>query len=1139
MLVVDPTSGEPWIEVTELSMDGVPEPLALTRRWHEDRWRWVDEAWLVRGTEDIMVSDLEGSLPPFPPFWTDPSDPFCHADTVLDNEHGDRLVCVDDGYELTRSDGTIERFDHDGRLLHREHPLGQARSLSWSDDGLIGIEAPDGRRLEIGPTRVVGSRREREATDASGRTARYELGDEDRLVAATAPSGLRHRYEYDEQGRLQVMLWSDGSRAVLHWDDEGRILGIEGPGRARWRFDWGEEGLERAWDGRGAAWTVRRDDGRVTVQDPTGRAATLHYEGGRISGWKDPAGHSTRIERDRQGGLRSVVAPNGARWSFRWDEQRRLAAIEGPLGAPWRLERDERLGSLRIVDPAGRTRRFRHDGSGRVIEIDDGAVRIALRRDDAGRLVEIIHGTRGSARIQRDAAGHITSISDAAGGRTVLGDPVGSIPSTITDPAGGTWRLRFDRLGRVRSVTDPENEEIAWQRSPAGGIVLLEHAGGQTRLDRRSDGAVTRMIDPLGRITGWARDGMGQVSAWLRPDGSELRIARDPRGDVQRLSLDDRHFEVERDLLGRPTTIRDDQREGRAIHWLRDLAGRVREIVWPGGGLTIERDAAGLVREVTLGERSWTLRRDTAGRTTAVTEGERRWTIQRDGVGLPVGLISDDLTLGIERDPRGLPRVGEVFELDLRWRRDADGRTLEIEGPGDTTLGIQRDGLGRPVLMRLPGGSLLRFEHEPLRSVMRLEDERGRPVHSSEATRDALGRVSVITDETGARHHRYGPSDELLSVEGEQDAWSVFPGRHEGPPGTLVITTDLDHRPVRADIELAVAVWGVARRRLDYTLDEQGELTGIQADSGEVRLEHDPLGRLTHLAIHEEPEAPPLVSWTVQWDPFGRPEAILSRGERTRFAYLDGRLLAIQERGRAAVALSEGQVSILAGEDGHASMVTGLGGYRELALFTRGEPYVAASTPGGLRDLGYPSTSIDGGRLQLFPGGPSLGPHDTRDPLSGLPTSLRGSIFPSTAVGWPLPDEETRWPALDSASEQPWDPEPWDSSGPWSDTLGLLVLLGELEAPLSERWQPIGQPPAPLPWMPASLEGRPPAPLPAPGALPLREEPLAAMLLMAALPPAQALEGSALLDAILADELGDLPSGWPEIQPAAKLPELH
>jgi YD repeat-containing protein len=1139
VLVVDPSSGEPWIEVTELALEGVPETLSLTRRWHQDRWRWVGEAWLTRESEVIRVADLEGSLSPFPPFWTDPTDPLCHTGTELDNEQGDRLVCQDDGYELTRADGTRERFDHAGHLLRRDEPGGQTLLWSWTEDGLASLEHPDGRRLELGQTMVVGARREREARDPSGRTARYELGEEDRLVSVTAPSGLRHRYLYDAQGRLETILWSDGSRAVLSRDGQGKVLGIEGPGRARWRFEWGEDGLTRAFDGRGSAWRIHREDGRVRVQDPSGRSASLLFENGRISGWEDPAGHRTRLDRNPQGVLESAVAPSGARWGFRWDEQLRLAAIEGPLGAPWRLERDDRYGSLRIIDPTGRTQRYRHDARGRVVELDDGATRIALRRDEAGRLEEIVHGTRGSTLIERDAAGRITSITDAAGGRTVLGDPVGSVPARITDPNGGSWQLRFDRLGRIRSLTDPENTETSWQRSPAGGITLIERSGFQTRLDRRSDGAVTRMIDPLGRITGWARDGMGRVSAWLRPDGSELRISRDPRGDIQRLGLGDRHYAIERDLLGRPVAIQDQQNEDRAIRWLRDFAGLVREIVWPGGGLRIERDAAGLVREVELGERRWALDRDTAGRTIGVREGERRWSIGRDGSGLTSTLSSEDLDLSIARDPRGLARQSEVFGLQLQWRRDTAGRTARLDGPGGASLGVQRDGLGRPVLLRLPGGSLLRLEHDSERLALRLEDERGRQVYGAEASKDALGRLDTVRDDAGIHRHRYGPSDELLSVEGEQDAWSIFPGRHEGPPGTLVVTTDLDLRPTHAEIELAVPVWGVARRQLDYRLDDAGELVGIQADAGEVRLEHDPLGRLVALAIHEEPEAPALVSWSIQWDPFGRPEAILSNGERTRFAFLDGSLLAIEERGRTAVALQEDGVTVLAGDDGFASMIRGLGGYRELALFSRGEPYRAASTPGGLRDLGYPSTSVDGGRIQLFPGGPSLGPTDARDPLSGLPTSLRGALFPSGAVGWPLPNERTLWPALDGASAPPWDPEPWAGAGPWSDTLGLLMELGELDSPLSERWWLATPAPAPLPWMPASLEGRPPAPLPAPGSLPLREDPIPTMLLIAAMPPTTPLQGQALLEQILAAELEELPDGWPGIQPPAKLPGIE
>ncbi len=1135
--MVDPSTGEPWIEVTDLAIQGTPEDLVLARTWDSDRWAWSGESTLIIEAQSTRHTSPTTELPAFPPIHINPTEePGCPPGSELDNDHGDLLLCTEEGFELTHSDGSVEHYDAAGQLLVRDPGAEGELRFGWGQDGLESLSRPDGRRIEISEARVVGSRRERRASEPGGQQVRYEYDDEDRLVTVTTPGGMRHRYIYDDQGRLEALLWSDGSRAVLRRDSQGRVQRIEGPGLARWRFEWGERGLERAWDGSGAPWSLRQRDDEVTLADPAGRSASVLMADGRVAGWKDPAGYSTFLERDGQGRPTGLRAPNGARWSIEIDTAGRLTRLVDPQGSPWRIDYDTRNRRVTISDPAGRVRRYSTDDEGRIIEIDDGAVRTGLRRDSAGRVREIVHGTQGSTRIERDGSGRPTAVIDAGGAETRLSDWTGTVPGTIKGPDGGTWKVMFDRLSQVRAISSPGGTLTDWNRAPGGGIASVQQGAARTRLDRRTDGAITRMVDPLGRLSGWTRDAVGRITAWLLPDGSQLRITRDARGDPRSLELGEHRLELERDMLGRPTALkRADDEQSELLTWARNLAGTIQEVAWPHGSLELERDSAGLVRRVVLGDRSWTLSRDPAGRLRSVQEGERRWTIRRDDAGLATGLETPDSTLSIELDPRGLAQRAEVFGARILYRRDAAGRPARIEGPGGAALGVQRDSAGRPVLLRFPGGPLLRISTGSSERSLRLEDASGRVVYEARGQYDEAGRLTSISDSSGTRHHRYGPFDQLLSVETDTSAWSVFPGRHEGPPGTLVVNTDERGRPTQAEISLAAPAWGVARQALEYDLDAAGDVRGILGDSGHATLEHDPLGRLVAVTISDGSDGAPLASWRVAWDPFGRPEAIQTDDDRVRLAFHDGRLLGVEERGRAAALLGDEEVAVLAGEQGYTSLITGIGGYRELSLFPEGEPYVAASTPGGLRDLGHPGLLADLGRLQLFPGGPLLGPMDARDPLSGLPTSAQGTIFPWQVQGWPDPEERTRWPELDGATPTLWDPAPWDQAGPWGDPLAVLVALGEIEPTLGDEWWQVKPAAAPLPWMPASLEGRCPAPLPPLGALPMEEGPVAALFLSAAQPPADPVQDGELSRALLAAELPDMPAGWPGLEPPANI----
>jgi YD repeat-containing protein len=1137
VLVVDPATGALWVEVTDLRVDGEPQALCLARIWDGDGWVWRGESHLFLEADHVRLEHQgDRSVPPFPAIWENPLEPWCMVGSELDNTRGDSLTCHEDGFELRLANGGSEHYDLAGQLVERDDGAMSHQSWAWSGDGLAGLTSDDGRTIELGEARVVGSRLERRALGPSGTSVRYEYDDRGQLAGVVTP-GLKHRYLYDDQGRLETLLWSDGSRLVVRWDDQDRVRVIEGPGSERWRFEWGNEGLERAFDGRGMAWAVSRGDKGISVRDPAGRQATLLLDEGELAGWRDPAGYTTHIDRDLDGRLKGLRAPNGARWSIDTDERGRLVRLVGPLGSPWRLDWDDDNRLLRIVDPTGRVRRYRTDRHGRVVELQEGGTLTALRRDAAGRVREILHGTQGITRLQRDAAGRITSITDAAGGETRLGDYTGDLPGSVRDPAGGTWTLAFDRLARVRSLRAPDGGTVTWVRNPGGGLAALSRDGAELRMDRRADGTITRMVDPLGRLTGWTRDAVGRITSWLRPDGTELKVSRDARGDPQRLQIGEARLELERDMQGRPIALRQVGTEARELlGWARNLAGQITTVTWPQGELKLARDAAGLVRQIDLGSRSWELERDAAGRLRAVQEGDRTWRIRRDDAGLPTGVEAPSGSYAVILDPRGLPSQAAVFDTSVTWRRDAAGRPARLEGPGGVVLGIQRNDAGRAVLHRLPDGALLRSARQGGELALSLEDGGGRVLYEGSANYDAMGRLTSTTDIGGTRQLRYGPSDELQSVEEEHAAWSVFPGRHEGPPGSLVVNTDARGRPLDAVIELAAPAWGVARRQLSYQLDQHGRVVRVEGDAGVAELEHDPLGRLVAVSISDGQGGGPLASWQVDWDPFGRPESIRTVDDHTLLCFLGGRLLAIRERDQAAVLLEDARVTVMASTEGHSSLVTGVGGFRELALFAVGEPYEAASTPGGLRDLGYPGVLADGGRLQLFPGGPLLGPSDARDPLSGLPTAGTGALFPWQHQGWPAPEEQIRWPALDGASATAWDPEPWTHEGPWDDPLALLVALGELQLPLAPTWWEPSPSAAPLPWMPASLEGRTPAVLPPYGALPLEEGPVAAWLLAQALPPATPAHTEGLLAILLEPELEALPRPLPALPLPANIP---
>ncbi|MFH1469514.1 MAG: hypothetical protein ABIO70_34325 [Pseudomonadota bacterium] len=1134
----DPVSGDLWLEVDDLVVSAEPAPLRLGRVWEPDGWRWRGVSTLSLSIAGATWERAGAQRRAFPPIWPDPSQPSCPTGYQAHTSDA-VLTCLEEGYQVDLPGGATERFDLDGHLLERRAPAGDTLKLGWVQGELAWIEGVWGGRVTFGEAVVIQGRRVRMATGPAGQQARYEWDDAGHLTAVTGADGMRARYHYDAEGALQGVVWSDGSSLEVQRDDAGRVGLLAGPGAARWRYEWGAGGLERAWDGRGLPWRVQRRQGEITVTDPTGHAATLLQGEAGVLGWRDPAGRTTHLSRDEAGRPILLHDANGGRWSLSWDTQGRLVQVNDPTGGRWRLLRDDEGHSLRVVDPVGRSRTYLLDEAGRVTEISDGLLSRRFPRDTAGLVRQIGRGTSSTTHIERDAAGRVETIVDAVGAQTRLSGHTGVTPGRITDAGGGVWKLAFNLLGQVAGLDAPDGSHIDWTRTPGGLLALVRRDQEQTRLGRRQDGAITRLTDPLGRVTGWALDAMGRARSVFQADGTRIEIGRDAWGALRSLALGGRRVELRRDALGRPTELAEGAPGATTplLAWHRDPAGRLDRVTWPAGGLAFARDMAGLVRTVALGEQAWNLERDLAGRVVRVSLGEQTWALQRDNVGRVVEVQGPDGGIALEVDPRGLPRQADTLGLRARWRRDGAGRPVQVEGPGAVILGIQRDEAGHPTLLRLPDGVLLKAGLERGEQQLTMEDATGALLFQAQVGQDALGRPTAIRGDGGARQIRYGPLGEITSVEQADGAWSVFPGRREGPPGTLAVTTDPEGRPLEATIDGDASAWGVAWQTLRWARDAQDRVTAIEGDAGIAELAHDPLGRLIAVRVRDPAADTPLASFTLRWDPFGRPEVIEGPGGRTLLRYHEGRLLGLREGGRPALLLEGGLgLQVVAGPESHSAQWAPAGAGFELAWASPLQRRLDHPSPGGARDPTMPGGLAMQGRLQLFPGGPLVGPSDALDPVTGLPTAAPPGALSWAVPGWPDPAVQVRWPEPDGAAEAPWDPARWGRAAPWDDPLALLVVL-ELVAPaIPGPWWTPGSTAAPLPWLPASIEGRPPALLPEPAALPLAEEPLTARFLQAALSPREAPEVGEVLRLLLAADLAALPPTVPGAVPVEPIP---
>lgn len=931
-----------------------------------------------------------------------------------------------------------------------------------------------------------------QADGGSRLTLRWEEGA---LAAATGPHGTT-RYGYTA-GALTSVRTGDGAVYTVARSPGRTVVGTPA---GEWRCTL-DGPLDASIVGPGQSWRVEGapSSGTQRVTDPAGRVTETRWSDGRLIGWTDPAGARTTLTR-ADGRVTGLAGPAGA-WTFGWDGAGRLLRVTG--ASAWSLSYDA-AGRLRqLSDGLGRLATWSTGLDGLPRAWGRGSPKRSVDRDDAGRVVSLSEG--GRILLQRDRDGHIVGVVDGAGGRWSLGRGADGRVTEITDPGGGQWLIGYDEVGRPASVGDPVGRTARLERGPAG-VVGVTVEGQTWSVGRDAAGRAVAVVDPWGRRWRVTRDALGRPTRVERPDQSEVRLVRGPRGDL--LAAD--NLTIERDAAGLP------------VGWARGAAsgawrwgpGGLVEARGPGVRVGFERDAVGQIAAVLTDGARWTLARDERGAVVGV-DGPGAVTLVRDSAGRVTALDGPAGALRVDRDGRGL--VARVRLGDRAWvhRRDAAGRLVGVESADGVRLGVDRDGAGRPLLARFTDGTLARYVWDRAGVGVMLQDPAGALVAVAGWTLDGLGRVTRLRGETPVLLQR-DPLGELVVQEGAE-VWSQAPDRAEGPDGAA-LTWDHAGRPAQGRVPAsAPPAWGVADAEVRWTLAADGSMASIHGARGSVALVHDALGRLARWSG-------PGGVWTVERDALGR---LVSVGPR-REALGWGGLLAWAGASRATIP-DVGQArpggGVLLDARGVPLLVAPLGA---VSVGPTGLPLTAATG-----ELG------SGGRFQPVVGGPLLGRADAIDPVSGQPTAAPWTLS-GTARPWEVQPGETPWPDPDDHADVPWDPAPFAAEGPFDDPLALLVGAGELPDGGPRASRPPG-----LPWLPASLAPGVPLPVPDPDALAITLDPVEAWVLGHARAPVTPASPGELLPYLLSVESaapygvhtgGALGSGMDTVTAAVLLP---
>lgn len=662
-------------------------------------------------------------------------DAFGHRDEFGYDEAGQLATRAD-------PTGTVTVLDHDpaGRLVHYDRG-GITGSFTYTRAGRVcgGVEPGyrDGQRWsalfgEHGAPLTV--------TDAEGNTISFAYDAIGNVTAITTADDATYHQFYDEIGRSIGAADPSGATSHLHYDVRGNVVeAVDAAGRV-YRRDvdaFGRTVRAIGPDGAVTRWTYHPMGVVATVTLSDGRVwATTVDESGRVTSITDPAGRVARTSYSPAGRPVERVSPAGRVEILAYDAAGRLEAVADATGMVHRFERDA-AGRVVAVERDGARDEFARDGHGRVTEhrAFDGApsgdvptaVRsVELEYDDAGRVTVRTDGARARRTFEWSGRGLLTRATDPAGDVLEYAYDARGRLVAQTAPGGRTTTFAYDPAGRLGEIVDPTGVVTTFELD-ATGVVLGRRSGGSGwtstldeagRVTARTDldgtllaefgydatgrtiaagvnGHVERCLwddaDRLVRIdhddsvthrggtTHIERDADGWAVGVVQPDGTELRIRRDPRGRILDIAgiPSGRHALERRDLAGRLLLGRD----GTAYHY--DDAGRLDRIESADGSdVRFEYGTDGLVTAEHGPAGSRWFRYDDAGRVVAATV---------DGVGTTVYRYDDAGRRIEEQRPDGASYGYEWVGLD---RLAAITRTTAT---GTSRVPIECDALGRPV----------------------------------------------------------------------------------------------------------------------------------------------------------------------------------------------------------------------------------------------------------------------------------------------------------------------------------------------------------------------------------------------------------------------------------------------------------
>ena len=631
-------------------------------------------------------------------------------------------------------------------------------------------------------------------TDARGGRTFFAMGADGYLASVKDPIGRVTRFLWTSSGNLRSVTRPDGSMESWDRNESGalvqhtdalqrstsflrdafnRVTRIGYPDGSAEEFDYNHFGQVVFHRNQRGSVETREYDLRgllLKVCDAAGQCTQFGYDAAdRLSSVTDAAGRVTRMEYNERGLMVKKTNPDGSARLMAFSNEGDLVQEQDEMGQVWGYQYDVFRRMVSMVDPLGNTIRKKY-------------------HPDCPELhpLEVISAGNAVAKYDYDLAWNL----------------IASRMSSVGDE--GVSRLRYDKVDRLVSTTDPLGYTLVYNYDMLDRCVKVQDAGGVCSASKYDEvGNLLWTQRRGGARTSFEYDSMNRLVCSINPNGQAVRFEYDQGGN--RISMFD------------PRNVK--------YAWSYDSLGRLSSALYPDG--SAERwsyDSAGnAVQFVNRAGQSSFSSFDSRGR-----ELERRWS---------------DGTLGVIRrfDLLGRVVVESNGVCTIHSEYDALGRLIheatELKGGGMKQMSLTHDADGKLVSLKYPGGGFVENRYDEFGRLERIShngavvgdfsyDLNGQMSglkygNGSIASfrRDVLGRVTDVS-------HWFG-ADQSLSIEYQFNRSGLRALRSQ--TGILEIEEAYGYDK---DDQL-ISIWNGSQRPTLYSYDQAGNRSLEESAQGQ------------------------------------------------------------------------------------------------------------------------------------------------------------------------------------------------------------------------------------------------------------------------------------------------------------------